>query len=51
VETKQTIPNKIKLLLDIGSDVNLIKLSVLNPQVLVNETICHRLTRINEHAT
>jgi hypothetical protein len=51
VEIKQTVPNKVKLLLDTGSDLNLIKLSVLDPQVLVNEEICYRLTGINEHST
>lgn len=37
--------------MDTGSDLNLIKLSVLNPQVLVDESNCYRLTGINEQVT
>lgn len=51
IETKQTIPKKIGLLLDTGSKLNLIKLLILNLQVLVDETNCYRLTRINEQIT
>lgn len=37
--------------MDTGSDLNLTKLSVLNPNVLVNESNCFRLTGINEQIT
>lgn len=37
--------------MDTRSDLNLIKLSVLNPQVLVDESHCFRLTGINEQVT
>lgn len=37
--------------MDTGSDLTLIKLSVLNPQVLVDESNCFRLTEINEQVT
>lgn len=51
VETKQTISNKIELLIDTGSDLNLIKLNHLDPTVLVDKTIRYNLTGINTEVT
>lgn len=43
-----TTPNQLNLLLDTGSDLNLIKLNVLNPNVPVEETERYSLTGITE---
>lgn len=45
----QTIKNPIRLLLDSGSDLNLIKLSALKDNVMVYEQAIYQLKGITEH--
>lgn len=46
IKILQTIPNSVKLLVDTGSDFNLIKLFALNPIVLVDERNLYNLLSI-----
>ncbi|KAL4134678.1 hypothetical protein QTP88_006404 [Uroleucon formosanum] len=49
LEIPQCLTNSIKLLIDTGSDLNMIKLSTLRNEIMVDETQSYQLKGINEY--
>ncbi|XP_026819373.1 uncharacterized protein LOC113558051 [Rhopalosiphum maidis] len=47
LKIEQCVKEKVRLLVDTGSDVNMIKLSELKKNILVDETTIYKLTGIN----
>lgn len=50
VKSKQTISDTLKLLVDTGNDLNIVKLSSLKPETLVDESVKYHLLGINDHS-
>lgn len=49
IKIPQCTLEDVKLLLDTGSDLNMIKLSTLKDEVMIDETHCYQLKEINEY--